>query len=729
MWMTRKTERRSKLAAARAWVAARPRLIIAAALAALATVALVGGIGLGTWQAVCRDCPSIAQIYVFEPQRATKILDVEGRLIAEMFMERRTPVDISTLPPHVPQAFIAVEDRRFYSHHGLDYRRIVGSALTNVISGRVTAGASTITQQLARNMFSEEIGFERHITRKLKEARVAREIERVYSKDQILQAYLNQINFGHGWYGIETAAQHYFGKSAVELSPAEAANLAAVVKLWIRYSPFRNPEQSLARRNTILTLMANQGFITREESQRSKQEPLPESPQGTDVGTFAPYFVEWVRGTLDERFGADLYRRGYTVHTSLDLDMQRAAQAAMDEGWERIENDPRYRGRKYAEVVAEGRGRSVQTSYIQGAFIAMDANTGEVRALIGGRDFHDSKFNRATQAQRQPGSVFKTWLYTAAIASGVPASHVMYDAPLMLDQPDGSVYAPTNYDPGFRGPLTLRDALKHSVNTIAVQLGLDVGLETVAQTARQMGLRTPIPPYPSTAIGAAVVHPIQVVEAMTPLASDGSRVRARPILRVEDAEGRVLWEPPIDREHVLDTRVAAIARDMLQTALNNGTGYPVRDPAQGNLPYEIPAAGKTGTTNDATDLWFAGFTPDLVGTVWFGFDRPQRILPGAAGGRLASPVWGRFMRSVYYGDSPRLPKPQAWTMPEGITTRRVDRLTGKLAADWCDDDTYVEFYIPGTEPTETCEPRGGGLFGAPLRRFPPDTMMAPLPQR
>jgi penicillin-binding protein 1A len=726
--MNRKSERGgSRLSQARDWLGARPQLLIGLLLAVVAAGSLGAGLGLGTWQTVCRDCPSIAQIYVYEPQQATKILDVEGRLIAELFMERRTPVEIATLPPHVTQAFIAVEDRRFYSHHGLDFRRIVGSALLNVTSGRVRAGASTITQQLARNMFSEEIGFERRMSRKLKEARVALEIEKVYSKDQILQAYVNQINFGHGWHGIETAAQHYFGKPAVDLNPAEAATLAAIVKRWDWYSPFRNPERSLGRRNLILSLMADQGYLSPDEAARWQQEPLPESPSGTDVGTFAPYFVEWVRSTLDERFGADLYRRGYTVHTTLDLDIQRAAQDAMLTGWERIEAAPGYRGRKYAEVVAEGRGATSQSPYIQGAFIAMDPENGAVRALIGGRDFGDSKFNRATQAQRQPGSVFKTWVYTAAVASGIPASHVMYDAPLMLEQPDGSIYSPTNYDPGFRGALTLRDALKHSVNTIAVQLGLDVGLETVAQTARQMGIRTPIPPYPSISIGAAVVHPLQAVEAVTPLANGGARVRARPIVRVEDAAGRVLWEPPLDREHVLDPRAAAIVRDMLQTAANSGTGYPLRNPAEGNLPYEIPAAGKTGTTNDATDIWFVGFTPDLVSAVWFGFDRPQRILPGAAGGRFAAPVFGRFMRSIYYGDSPRLAKPQAWTMPEGVTTRVVDRMTGTLAADWCAEDTYVEYFVAGTEPTQTCEPRGGGLFGAPLRRFPPDTL--PPPQR
>jgi 1A family penicillin-binding protein len=713
----------------RNWLRARPGMVVAAALIAGGTTSLVAGISLGTWNAVCRDCPSTAQIYVFEPVRATRILDVEGRLIAELFTERRTPVELATLPRHVPEAFIAVEDRRFYSHDGLDFIRIMGAAVRNVVQARVTAGASTITQQLARNMFREEIGFERRamagVTRKLKEARVARQLEDVYTKNQILEAYINQVNYGHGWHGIETASQNYFGKPAVDLNPAEAAMLAAAVNAPGRFSPFVNAEATLRRRNLVLGLMADQNYLTRADAERWRQEPLPESRHGTEVGETAPYFVEWIRTMLDERFGADLYRRGYQVFTSLDLDMQRSAEQAMERGWASIEGAPGYRGRRYADAVEAGEASSTRTPYIQGSFIAMDATTGEVRALIGGRDFRASKFNRATQALRQPGSVFKAFTYTAAVASGLPASTVMYDAPLMIDMPDGTVYSPRNYDPGFRGPLTLRDALKHSINTIAVKLGMDVGLETVAQTARQMGIRTPIPAYPSTTIGATDVIPLQITEAFTAFATDGSRVRARPILRVLDAQGRTLWEPPLDREQVIDPAVAAIMRDMLQTALNNGTGYNARNPAEGNLPYDVPGAGKTGTTNDATDVWFVGFTPDLVASVWFGFDRPQRILNGAAGGRFAAPVWGRFMRGVYYGETPRLPKPGAWGVPAGITTRRVDRETGRLANEWCPGDTYVEYFIAGTEPTESCEPSGGGIFGSPFGRFPGDTLRPP----
>jgi penicillin-binding protein 1A len=707
---------RVRLARMRARLRARPGVVAGVGAAAVGLLSLVVGLFIGSWNAVCRDCPSVAEIYVWEPKSATKILDRDRKLIAELFQERRTPVELSTLPPHVPQAFVAVEDKRFYSHNGFDYRRLVGANVRNVLSGRITGGGSTITQQLARWMFSEEIGFEQRPTRKLKEAKVARELEDIYSKDEILQAYINQVNYGHGWHGIETAAQHYFGKPAVQLEVEEAALLAGVINRPGAYSPFRNPDLARNRRNLVLRLMHDQGFITEEQMRAAQASPLPEEPHRTDEGRVAPYFVELVRDMLDDRFGADLYSKGFQVVTTLDVDMQRAARASMDSGWAAIERAPGFRYPRFSEVMAEGgSNRASETQYLQGMFLALAPATGEIRALIGGRDFEDSKFNRATQALRQPGSTFKPFVYAAAIESKIPASHVMYDAPLMLEQPDGSIYSPSNYDPDFRGPLTLRDALKHSINTIAVKLGIEVGLETVAQTARRMGIRTPVPPYPSTPIGAASVVPIQIAEAYSVLANTGTRVTPRAILRVEDAEGRVLWDTRAEAEEVLEPAVAAITRDMLRTVVDNGTGYPARNPAAGNLPYEIPAAGKTGTTNDATDVWFIGFTPDLLAAVWFGFDRPKPILSNAAGGVYAAPVWGRFMRALYYGESKEFEVPAPWPWPEGITTRRVDRTTGKLASAWCPEpDVYTEYYLPGTEPNELCQP-DRGLFGAPIR--------------
>jgi penicillin-binding protein 1A len=714
---------RDRYRGTRDWMRTHPGTITVAAVSAVAAVSLVLGLGAGAWQAVCRDCPSIAQIYVWEPKQSTKIYDRHGQLIAELFEERRTPIEIGTLPAHVPQAFVAIEDKRFYRHDGLDYRRLITANVRNLVSRRITGGGSTITQQLARNMFEDGIGFEQRVTRKLKEARVAQQIEQVYGKDEILQAYINQVNYGHGWRGIETASQHYFGKPAVELTPAEAAMLAAAVNAPGRFSPFINPDATLRRRNLVLGLMREQGYLSRDEAQRWQQEPLPETRHGTEVGRVGSYFVEWVRTTLEARYGMMLYSSGLRVHTSLDLDMQRIAQAAMDSGWARIEGTPGYRQPTYEATMAQAdRKESTETPYLQGLFIAMEPGTGEIRALIGGRDFADSKFNRATQALRQPGSTFKPFVYYAAINSGMPASAILYDAPVMIDMFDGSVYAPRNYDPEFRGPLSMRDALKFSVNTIAVRLGVDIGLETVAQTARDFGIRTQVPPYPSMPIGAADVVPMQLAEAYTVFANGGARARARPILRVEDANGRLIWEPRPEVDQVANPLAVALTRDLLQTALNNGTGYPARNPAEGGLPYSVPAAGKTGTTNDHTDIWFAGFTPDLVGVVWFGFDRPRRIMSNAAGGRFAAPVWGRFMRQLYAGDEPLLETPAPWAWPPGIVAISVDAETGRLANEWCAGSAVTEYFMAGTEPTEACSPYRGGLFGAPIRGIPFDTV-------
>ena len=709
----------------RAWLGAHRRLVMTLLVAGTALFSLGAGLLVGAWQAVCRDCPSIAQIHVWEPKQATKILDHEGRLIAELYEERRTPIDISTLPRHVPQAFVAVEDKRFYEHNGFSIRGILRAAIVRLpgmraLLNRRAGGGSTITQQLARNIFTERIGFEQRPTRKLKELKVARQIEQVYTKDEILQAYINQVNYGHGWRGIETASQHYFGKPATELNPAEAAMLAAAVNAPGVYSPFIDPERTLQRRNLVLALMEDQGYLSEEDKERWQEESLPQERHGMEVGRIAPYFVEWVRTTLENRYGMSLYSAGLRVYTSLDLEMQRAAQAAMDSGWVRIERAPGFRSPTFASVIANSdRKPTPESPYLQGMMVALDPATGDVRALVGGRDFSDSKFNRATQALRQPGSTFKPFVYYAALNSGIPTSTVLYDAPLNVEMGDGTVYSPKNYDPDFFGPVLMRDALKHSINTVTVKLGMDIGLETVAQAAREFGLRTPIPAVPSMPIGSPDVVPIQLAEAYTVFANTGIRTRARPILRVEDADGRVLWETRPEMEQVGNPPAIAITRSLMETVLNNGTGYPARDPSQGNLPYSVPAAGKTGTTNDNTNVWFAGFTPNLVAVVWFGFDRPKGIMPGAAGGRLAAPVWGRFMRSVYVGDDSQLEVPAPWSWPQGVIAHQIDAETGRLANEYCPGNVITEFFVVGSEPAEACTPMRGGLFGVPLR---PDTM-------
>ncbi len=712
----------------------------------------------GAWQNLCFNCPSIAQISTWEPEQTSKLLSYDGRLIAEIGLERRTPVAIEALPDYVPEAFVAIEDKRFYSHNGFDARGFVRSAFRVLLNRSFAGGGgSTITQQLARNMFAQSIGFEKRITRKLKELQVAMALERTYSKDQILEAYINQINFDRGWYGIQTASRNYFGKSATELNVAEGALLAAIPNRPAYYNPFKHPDNALRRRNLVLDLMVEQGFLSPEEGARWKEWPLPEAQAEAREGA-APYFQEWVRQMLDDRFGEQLYTGGLIIYTTLDLEMQEAAQTSMEEGWADIEARPGYDHPLYKDYADQTEPfETAETPYLQGMFIALDPHSGAVRAMIGGRDFRQSKFNRATQARRQAGSSFKPFVYTSALASGIPASHVLVDGPVVLPQVSGEEWKPANFTEEFLGPITIREGLRRSINMIAIKLGLEVGLETVAQTAQRMGIRTEIERFPSTAIGAAEVIPIQLAEAYATFATLGTRVRPFGVLRVLSPEGEVLWEPQPEKTQVLDSLTARIMVSMLEDVVAQGTAYTaVR--VRGDLPYEVPAAGKTGTTNEGTNVWFMGFTPNLMAAVWFGMDRPVNIWARATGGGDAAPVWGRFMRRVYYSDSTRayadsvltargylpppgqqpqmedslsaqageapaqirgflLPIPDPWPIPDGLITRMVDSKTGLLASQWCPADrAYLELYIPGTEPTEPCDMSSPRIFRRPQDR-------------
>ena len=679
------------------------------------------GVGLiwGAWDRICMDdrCPSIAQITVWEPEESSKLYAADGSLIHEFFLERRTVVAFADLPLYVAGAFVAIEDKRFFQHRGLDYRRLVRATAEYAVYGAGRPGGSTITQQLARNQFTDRIGFDVSPLRKAKEAKVARDIERIYAKDEILEAYLNQINFGHGWYGIETASQNYFGKPASQLNLPEAALLAALPKAPTRYSPILNPEAALSRRNLVLDLMARQGYISVTEAEAAKAYPLPRSRNIERGNEIAPYFAEWVRQMLDDRFGQDLYRAGFRIYTTLDLDMQTIADSALKAQLTFLEqNVEEYEHMTYEEALKlppdsiDWR----QTPYLQGMFVALDPKTGHVKAMVGGRDWNHSKWNRATQAVRQTGSVFKPFVYTAAVASDYPVSYVIYDAPLELDQydPEGDstwIWSPKNYDNRFHGPMTLREALKRSVNVVTVKLAQQVGMETVSQFARRMGVRTPIPRVAAASIGAASVIPLQVVEAFTTYANLGIRVSPQPILRIEDKTGRTVWESEPVHEQVLDPQTAWIMLTILRDVVNpGGTAGLVR---RNYLAPEIPAAGKTGTTNDESDVWFVGFTPDLLAGVWIGLDNPEKIFDRAVGGGHAAPVWGAFMQRVYQ----TRPIPEPWERPGGLVYRTVDKLSGKLVTEYCPlDGVYTEVYLPGTEPVEECDLHQPTPWGVPL---------------
>ncbi len=712
------------------------------AFGSLVALGLIGGAAggaIGAWRTVCYDCPSIAQLYTWEPSQSTKILSADGVVLDELALERRTPVVIDSLPDYVPQAFIAVEDKRFYDHPGFDlwgYAR----AVRNQLMGR-SGGGSTITLQLARHMFIEEIGFDQSPTRKLRELHVAMDLEKVYSKDRILEAYINQINYDQGWYGIESASQNYFGKNATQLNPAEAATLAAVINRPAHYNPLKAPERARQRRNLILELMGEQGFIPRGEVAYWQEMPVPDQRAEMGAGQIAPYFVEWVRTILDDRLGSDLYSKGYRVYTTLDVGMQERAREALERGWRRIETIPGYEHPRHGEPADTAADAAGSTPYLQGSLIALDPATGDVKAMIGGRDYAESKFNRATQARRQPGSVFKPFVFTAAIASGIPASRVMLDAPVNLYMPDSTRWSPRNYTNDFRGEMTLRSALRMSINVIAVKLGMEVGLETVAQYAKRMGISTDIPRVPSLPIGVPDVLPIDIAEAYTAFPNLGEKVEPRPVLRVEDADGTVLWSTEVERERVLDERVAYIMVDLLKDVVDAGSARSIRDPLRGNVPDTLAVAGKTGTTNESSDVWFAGFTPDLLAVVWMGFDRRTPILPNAAGGALAAPVWADFVRPLYFGASDseapdtgraaeggagRRPVPGDWRAPGRLSTATIDSETGLLATEWCPIENLIdEIYIPDTEPTEPCDVHDPGLFGVPTRQPGPAPVDSP----
>jgi len=691
----------------------------------LILIGVCGGLAIGSWRNLCSDCPSVAQIRTFESEQTSKLFSHDGQLLVEIGIERRTPVSLTTLPEHVHQAFIAVEDKRFYGHNGIDPLGLTRAVL-GVLTGRNRGGGSTITQQLARNMFEDQIGFEKRIIRKLKELQVAFDLENSYTKDEILEAYINEINYGHGWWGIQTASRNYYGKNASELDVAEAALLASIPNRPAFYSPFVNPENAKRRRNLVLSRMVQEEFITETEAAAYSQVPIP-TQRAISSNTTAPYFEEWVRQILDDRFGSKLYTSGLRIFTTLDVGMQEAAELSMKEGWDRIEARPGFEHTKftdYQQSMASENAQVDSMKYVQGLLVALDPWTGGVRAMIGGRDFQYSKFNRATQALRQAGSGFKPFVYTAAIASRIPPNFVIVDAPYITLQVDGTEWRPSNFSESFDGPMTIRTGLQKSQNIIAIKLAQEVGLESVAQTARRMGIRSEIERFESTAIGASEVIPLEMAEAYSSFGNEGTKVRPFPILKVEDSQGRIIWDPRPERTQVLDPLVARIMVSMLQNVVTAGTGATAIRIVAG-LPAEVAAAGKTGTTNDATDVWFNGFTPNLLATVWFGMDIPEEIRPLATGGGDAAPVWGNFMRRVYYGDpnaegssfeSPLLPIPEPWPVPQGLSTRLIDRTTGKLASPWCPQTNQItELFLPGTEPTDYCEVEDARRFRIPGR--------------
>jgi penicillin-binding protein 1A len=638
--------------------------------------------------------PSAESIANFRPPASTRILDCRGRVIFDFFQEKRRPVPLESIPLCLRDAVVAVEDRRFYLHWGIDLVRIPGLVLSTLRRAGDIKGTSTITQQLARSMFLTP---ERSLARKLKEMALAVELERRYSKTEILELYFNQIWFGGSAYGVEAAAEKYFGRTAARLTPAECATLGAMLANPSAYSPYNHPDRLARRRNFFLAKMLRLGRVTQAQHDAAVGQPLVVLPPGTG-GNLAPYFVEEVRRYLADRYGLDfVYRSGATVYTTLDLDMQTAANLVVRDQMLAQEKDHNLRPTWAWYDSAARRDTTIgPPRYLQVALVAMDVKTGYVRALVGGRDFRHSEYDRATQARRQAGSSFKPFLYTAAIDGGAfTAASIEQDSPVTIriqGQPD---YTPRDVEGKFSGPVTLRNALAHSINLVAVRLILKTGPEAVVRYAGMMGIASKLIPVYSLALGSVEVTPLEMTSAFNTLANSGIRVKPTMVTRVEDSRGTVLEENLPEEQPVLRPASAYVVTNMMQSVLDGGTGYAVRA-----LGYDGPAAGKTGTTDDYTDCWFIGFTPELTCGVWVGFDKKKTIFDRAFGGGICAPIWAEFMKQVKPDSVPA----DSFAVPDSILTLQVCEVTGELATAIC-SRVRPEVFILNTEPRTDCHIR------------------------
>lgn len=650
-----------------------------------------------------RDLPSPSLLESIEPTLGTVVYDRNGVVLHEFFRERRVIVGLDEISPHFVDAIIATEDREFREHWGVDVFAIVRAAIRNVRAGGVVQGASTITQQLARSLF---LTTEVSLTRKLKEALLALRIERTYSKDRILELYLNQIYFGDGAYGVEAAAQNILGKSAAELDLAEAALLAGLPKNPGGYSPRRHPERALRRRSTVLLMMSDSGVISEEEAATADTVTPGIVERDEDIGLGA-YFVEHVRRDVIAKYGAEaLFSGGLRLYTTIDSDLQAVAEEVLEERFSDLE-------RQYNFPVKRGDVYDLDTldyvPYVQGALLAVDVKSGGILAMVGGRDFRESPFNRATQAPRQPGSGFKPFVYTAAIDGGFSPADTIMDAPLLIpgagsplvlegtDPPieEPTDWLPENYTRDFQGVIRLRHALKRSINIPAVKLGMIMGPETVARYANEMGISGRLAHVYSLALGSAEVRLIDMVRAYGVLANQGIRLEPYAIERIEDRNGRVLETHSTVSTEVVSPQTAYIVTSMLESVLDSGTGWAAR--AWG---FKHPAAGKTGTTNDCTDAWFVGFSPNVICGVWGGFDDRRTLGEKMTGARVALPVWTEFMKAAHA----RLPR-EPFEVPPGIVVRPICESSGMLATDDC-PEVIEEVFVQGNEPLRPCDAHG-----------------------
>ncbi len=688
------------------------------------------------------DLPQVGELERYRPISVTELYDTQGRVIGTFALQRRVIATYDDYPEVLRNALVSIEDKDFYKHSGINLWRIVGAAYRDIESGGKVQGASTLTMQLARNLF---LSPDRSFYRKVQEALLAIQIERRFTKPQIFTLYANQIFLGHGAYGYEAASEYYFSKPAKQLTLEEAALLAGLPKAPQYYSPINHPDRALKRRNLVLNAMLEDGKITAAQAVGAKSKPIALNLQ-KDPNSLAPHYVEEIRRYLEAKYGSDqVHEGGLRVYTSLDMDLQKSARQALLDGLAAYEHRHGWHGQllnviaqgqkldKYADpdwdeepeidgymhalvtqvtpgaaevrfgqhkamlspadvawistktklklpdilhagdivylkilaLDADGKSRVSleQDSGAEGALVAVDNATGEIKAMVGGRDFNLSKFNRATQALRQVGSSFKPYVYTAVIDQGGSPSDTIVDAPITFQTASGP-YSPHNYDGRFEGAITLRRALAQSRNIPALKLADRVGIKTVIDYARRFGITANIPAYLPVALGSADITPLEQTSAFSVFPNDGVRVAPRYIDKVTDYDGRILEEDFSDIKDVVSSRTARIMTSMLREVVLHGTAI-----AAAKMPY--PLAGKTGTTNDFTDAWFVGFSPSLTCGVWIGYDEKKSLGEKETGARAALPIWMQFMNAALAGKDPGEFQP-APEQEKSAVARKVD---------------------------------------------------------
>lgn len=647
-----------------------------------------------------QDLPSIEQIYNIEPDLPTKLYDRHGNLFKQFYRERRTLAYYEELPQPIIDALLSTEDREFRNHWGFDYRGLLRAAIVNTMQGQAVQGGSTVTQQLARLLFLTR---EKTITRKIKEIMTAIKIERTYAKNEILEMYFNLNNFGSGAYGVKSAARTYFDKEVSELNILECALLVGVLKAPTKYSPLNNPAYAYRRRNIVLRAMEDHGKITREEYDSLRHEPMKLKPAAVEYGV-GEYFSETIRQYIEEKYGVSgLYADGLEVYTTMDFELQKAAEefvrhnidslrAVMEEN--HSPDDPVYTYMVWDEEL----GDSVrQYKKLQAALFAMDNKTGDVLAIVGGRDFAESQWNRATQGLRQPGSAFKPFVLTAAIESGFMPRDTLYDSPIVLTIPGTDEWRPHNFDLKFKGPMVLRQGIAESRNLIAIKLLQRIDANRVIFYARQMGIESELLPVPTLAIGTSEVTLAEMVAAFSCFPNGGIRTEPRYIRKILDRFGNPLEINKVaQKQEVLSAKTAYTVTHVLQSVTSYdfaGTGRGMRWRG-----FKRPAGGKTGTSSDYMDNWFFGFTPQITCGVWVGYDLKTPIggYRTGTGAANALPIWTKWMIAAH----DTLPELE-FVPPPGVYEKEVCRESGFMATENC-TDTYEEIFFNPIDTAAVC---------------------------